>query len=69
MDKLSKEDNPLKTYNVLLLDERSISNTEMFSQVIKHYKLATIIGRPTVGPMEIEMILPYSMNFRSLLPV
>lgn len=42
-------DHPLKTHNVLLLDERSISNAEMFSQVIKHYKLATIIGRPTAG--------------------
>jgi C-terminal processing protease CtpA/Prc len=42
-------DNPLKTNNVLLVDERSISNAEMFSQIVKHYKLATIIGRPTAG--------------------
>lgn len=42
-------DNPLKTNNVLLVDERSVSNAEMFTQFIKHYKLATIIGRATAG--------------------
>jgi len=42
-------DNPLKTNNVLLVDERSQSNAEMFSQIVKYYKLATIIGRPTSG--------------------
>ena len=42
-------DNPLKTNNVLLVDERSVSNAEMFSQVVKHYKLATIVGRTTAG--------------------
>ncbi|MBC5835196.1 hypothetical protein G6N05_11255 [Flavobacterium sp. F372] len=39
----------LKTKNVLLVDERSISNTEMLAQVVKHYKIATILGRPTAG--------------------
>lgn len=42
-------DNPLKINTVLLVDERSVSNAEMFSQTVKHYKLATIIGRPTAG--------------------
>lgn len=45
----SISDNSLKTNNVLLVDERSVSNAEMFAQVVKHYKLATIIGRPTAG--------------------
>lgn len=42
-------DNALKTNNVLLVDERSVSNAEMFTQTVKHYKLATIIGRTTAG--------------------
>ena len=42
-------DNPLKTNNVLLVDERSVSNAEMFAQTVKYYKLATIIGRTTAG--------------------
>lgn len=42
-------DNSLKTNNVLLVDERSVSNAEMFAQIVKYYKLATIIGRSTAG--------------------
>lgn len=42
-------DHPLKTKNILLVDERSVSNAEMFAQVVKHYQLATIIGRLTAG--------------------
>lgn len=45
----SISDNSIKTNNVLLVDERSISNAEMFAQVVKYYKLAIIIGRPTAG--------------------
>lgn len=44
-----KAETLLKTKNVLLVDERSISNTEMLAQVIKHYKIATIVGHPTAG--------------------
>lgn len=39
----------LTTKNVLLVDERTVSNAEMLAQVIKHYKIATIVGRPTAG--------------------
>lgn len=44
-----KADTLLQTKNVLLVDERSISNTEMLAQLVKHYKIATIIGHPTAG--------------------
>jgi C-terminal processing protease CtpA/Prc len=44
-----KADKLLTTKNVLLVDERTVSNAEMLAQVIKHYKIATIVGRPTTG--------------------
>lgn len=39
----------LKTKNVLLINEKTISNAELFAQLVKHYKIATIIGCPTAG--------------------
>jgi len=63
-------DNPLKTNNVLLVDERSVSNAEMFSQVIKHYKLATIIGRTTAGANgnrnDIDLLNDFQISFTGL---
>ena len=63
-------DDPLKTNNVLLVDERSVSNAEMFSQVIKHYKLATIIGRTTAGANgnrnDIDLLNDFQISFTGL---
>ena len=39
----------LKTKNVLLIDARSISNAEFLAQLIKEYKVATIVGQPSAG--------------------
>lgn len=44
-----KADSVLTTKNVLIVDERTISNAEMLAQVMKHYKIATIVGHPTAG--------------------
>lgn len=62
--------NPLKTNNVLLVDERSVSNAEMFTQVVKHYKLATIIGRMTAGANgnrnDIRLLNDFQISFTGL---
>ncbi|MEE1900078.1 S41 family peptidase [Flavobacterium rakeshii] len=39
----------LKTKNVLLVDKTTLSNAEFLAQYIKHYNLATVIGKPTAG--------------------
>lgn len=39
----------LKTKNAVLINENTISNGELFAQLLKHYNLATIIGRPSAG--------------------
>lgn len=63
-------DNPLKTNNVLLVDERSVSNAEMFTQFVKHYKLATIIGRTTAGANgnrnDIDLLNDFQISFTGL---
>ncbi len=63
-------DNPLKTNNVLLVDERSVSNAEMFTQFIKHYKLVTIIGRTTAGANgnrnDIDLLNDFQISFTGL---
>lgn len=45
----NKSDTKLRTKNILLVDERSISNAETLAQVMKHYGVAIIMGKPTAG--------------------
>lgn len=60
----------LKTKNILLIDKTSISNAEFLAQFIKHYQLATIIGRPTAGANgnvnRISLLGNFSVSFTGM---
>jgi hypothetical protein len=65
-----KSDIRLKTKNVLLLDERSISNAEMLGQTLKHYNVASIVGHSTAGANgninEIRLLNDFFVRFTGL---
>ena len=60
----------LQTKNVLLIDEHTISNAELFAQLFKHYKLGTVIGRPSAGVNgnvnRVELIDGFSILFTGM---